>query len=176
MKLTTLEIPDLLLIEPEWHVDPRGAFARTFCARELAAVGVNLTIAQCNLSRNARTGTLRGMHYQDVPEPEQKLVTCIAGSIFDVALDLRPDSPTYLEWCGVELSAANARALYIPAGVAHGFQTLEDDSTVHYTMGEYYAPELQRGVRWNDSVFGICWPQEAAVMSERDAAFADFEP
>jgi dTDP-4-dehydrorhamnose 3,5-epimerase len=133
---------------------------------------------QCNASFNAKKDTLRGMHYQADPHGESKLVRCVRGAIFDVAVDLRPGSETQLGWHGVELSAENGRAFYIPAGFAHGFQTLTDDSEVLYQMGHAYVPEAARGVRWNDPAFGIEWPEPAGnrVLSERDASYPDFRP
>lgn len=176
MKFAPLDIPDLLLVALDWHEDDRGGFARSYCTEEFRSQGIAFHVAQCNLSRNRVAGTLRGMHYQDDPAPEQKLVTCIAGRIFDVAIDLRPDSPTFRKWCGITLSATDHAALFIPAGFAHGFQTLTDDATVHYTMGTHYQQGLQRGVRWNDPAFAIRWPMDVRTMSERDASFPDFRP
>lgn len=174
MKFTPLEIPDVLLVELEWREDERGGFSRSFCEREFREIGIPFSVAQCNLSRNRIAGTVRGMHYQDKPAPELKLVACVSGRIFDVAIDLRPDSPTYCRWLGIELSVDNGRALFVPAGFAHGFQTLTNEATVSYTMSEFYQPSLQRGVRWDDPAFGIRWPLDVRSISGRDTAYPDF--
>jgi dTDP-4-dehydrorhamnose 3,5-epimerase len=156
--------------------DERGWFARTFDAGEFAARGLNPDVVQCNASFNARRGTLRGMHYQAEPHGESKLVRCVRGAIFDVAVDLREGSPTLRRWHGVELSAENRLAFYIPPGLAHGFQTLCDDAEVLYQMGSPYVPEAARGVRFDDPAFAIRWPDtaEPRIVSERDRAFPDF--
>lgn len=154
--------------------DPRGFFARTFCADDFRARGLEPGIVQCNISYNETRGTLRGMHYQAAPHEETKLVRCVRGAVVDVALDLRLESPTYLRWAAVELSAENRRAFYIPKGVAHGFQTLVDDTELYYEMSERYAGEAARGVRWNDPAFGIEWPIAAPILSASDAAWPDF--
>jgi dTDP-4-dehydrorhamnose 3,5-epimerase len=156
--------------------DERGWFARTFDAEEFAARGLNPAVVQCNASFNLRAGTLRGMHYQAEPHGESKLVRCVRGAIFDVAVDLRPGSPTYRGWHGVELSADNRLALYIPPGLAHGFQTLTDDAEVLYQMGQHYVPEAARGVRWDDPAFAIAWPDSGGerIVSARDRAYPDF--
>jgi dTDP-4-dehydrorhamnose 3,5-epimerase len=164
------------LIELDLLVDERGWFARTFDAHEFAERGLSTAVVQCNASFNARRGTLRGMHYQVEPHGESKLVRCVRGAIFDVAVDLRADSETRCGWHGVELSAENRRAFYIPAGLAHGFQTLTDDAEVLYQMGAPYVPEAARGVRFDDPAFAIDWPpvDGQRIVSERDRAFADF--
>jgi dTDP-4-dehydrorhamnose 3,5-epimerase len=158
--------------------DERGWFARTFDAEEFAARGLNPAVVQCNASFNARSGTLRGMHYQAEPHAESKLVRCVRGAIFDVAVDLRQGSPTRCRWHGVELSAENRLAFYIPAGLAHGFQTLTEDCEVLYQMGHHYVPEAARGVRWDDPAFAIEWPQLLGerVISEKDRRYPDFVP
>jgi dTDP-4-dehydrorhamnose 3,5-epimerase len=166
------------VIELEELGDERGWFARTFDAEEFESRGLNPVVVQCNASFNARRGTLRGMHYQAEPHGESKLVRCVRGAIFDVAVDVRSDSPTHRRWHGVELSAENRRAFYMPAGVAHGFQSLEADSEVHYLMGNAYVPETARGVRWDDPAFAIDWPvapPEGRIISERDDSYPDFE-
>lgn len=163
-------------IHPEPHADERGLFARTWCEREFQDHGLSSKLAQCSTSFNARRGTLRGLHYQAVPFAEAKLVRCTAGAIFDVALDLRENSPTFLKWHGSELNSRNRRALYIPEGCAHGFLTLEDESEVFYQISEFYHPQSARGVRWNDPVFGIEWPGSVQVISERDRTLSDFQP
>jgi dTDP-4-dehydrorhamnose 3,5-epimerase len=171
-------LPGAWVIEPELLRDDRGWFARTFDAREFADRGLEPAIAQCNASFNALAGTLRGLHYQAEPHGEPKLVRCSRGAIFDVAVDLRPDSPAYRKWVGIELSAANTLLLYLPRGVAHGFQTLVDNCEVLYQMGAEYVPESARGVRWDDPAFAIEWPEVATgsrTISERDSDYPDFD-
>lgn len=164
------------VIELEMLGDERGWFARTFDREEFLAHDLNPNVVQTNASFNTARGTLRGLHYQAEPHGESKLVRCVSGAVFDVAVDLRPDSPTLGQWHGLELSAENRTAFYIPAGLAHGFKTLEDDSEVHYLMGNPYVPDASRGVRWNDPAFGIEWPNVAGelVISERDAGYPDY--
>jgi dTDP-4-dehydrorhamnose 3,5-epimerase len=165
------------IVELDLLGDERGWFARSFDAAEFEARGMNPAVAQCNSSFNASEGTVRGMHYQAAPHGESKLVRCVRGAIFDVAVDLREDSPTFRAWHGVELSAENRRAFYIPDGLAHGFQTLDADCEVLYQMGSPYVPEAARGVRWDDQAFGIAWPEPvgaARVISERDRSYCDF--
>jgi dTDP-4-dehydrorhamnose 3,5-epimerase len=163
----------------EIHLDPlhdeRGFFARSWCQREFEEHGLNPKLVQCNVSFNARKGTLRGMHYQAPPYPEAKLVRCTRGAIYDVVVDLRPDSPTFKRWIGVELTSTKRNMVYVPEGCAHGFLTLEDETDVFYQMSEFYHPDLARGVRWNDPAFGIVWPGEATQMSERDRSYPSFE-
>lgn len=173
MKISPLKIAGAYLIEMEPFRDDRGSFARQFCRRELDAFGIGFDIKQCNVSVNRYAGTLRGMHYQKEPYPEIKMVSCFKGRYFDVIADIRPDSPTYLQWQGLELSADNYKMLYIPSGVAHGFQTLEDDTIVYYQLGEFFMPEYYDGVRWNDPKLGIVWPECAnRIMNERDKNYA----
>lgn len=171
MNLVPMEIPDVLLIELAPIPDDRGFFARAFAADEFAAQGLDPRVAQVSMSYNRLKGTLRGMHFQRAPSAEAKLVRCIRGAIFDVAVDLRPDSPTYLRWVSTELTADNRRAVYIPEGFAHGFQTLQDDCDVFYQVSSPYAPALADGVRYDDPAFGIQWPLAVAVMSERDRSW-----
>ena len=159
---------------PEPNQDERGFFARTWCQKEFEAHGLNSRLVQCNLSGNTREGTLRGMHYQVEPYAEAKLVQCTRGKIYDVVLDLRPDSTTYKEWIGKTLSAEEHGMLYIPEGCAHGFLTLTDETEVFYQMSEFYKPEAARGVRWNDPAFQIVWPAAVQVISDRDRAYPDF--
>jgi len=161
-------------IRPELVVDERGFFGRSWCQQEFASHGLNSRLVQCNISGSLRKGTLRGMHYQVAPFAETKLVRCTRGSIFDVALDLRPDSPTYRNWTAAILTAENHHMLSIPEGCAHGFLTLEDNCEVFYQMSEFYHPETARGVRWNDPAFGVDWPAKAEVISARDASYPDF--
>jgi dTDP-4-dehydrorhamnose 3,5-epimerase len=178
MRFIETPLPGAWAIELEDLSDERGWFARTFDTDEFEARGLDPTIAQCNVSFNARCGTLRGMHYQAEPHGESKLVRCVRGRIFDVALDLREGSPTRLRWHGVELSEENRLAYYIPAGLAHGFQTLSDDCEVLYQMGHRYVPEAARGVRFDDPAFGIEWPEAPGerIVSDRDRSYPDFRP
>ena len=164
------------LVEPDKFEDERGFFARAWSGREFAAQGLDARLLECNISFNKRKGTLRGMHYQTEPFTQPKLVRCTRGAIYDVAVDLREDSPTFRQWAAAELTAKNLLMLYVPAGFAHGFQTLEDDTEVFYQVSEVYAPETARGVRWNDPAFGIEWPLEVTVINERDNNYADFRP
>ncbi len=178
MRFEETPLPDVWLIELEPIVDERGWFARSFDADELRARGMNPDVVQCNVSFNVRRGTLRGMHFQADPHGEPKLVRCVRGAIFDVALDLRPAQPTYRRWHGVELSAENRLALYIPPGMAHGFQTLSDDCEVLYQMGHRYVPDAVRGVRFDDPAFGIEWPAAPGgrTISQKDREYPDFDP
>lgn len=164
------------VIEPERLEDERGFFARTWDADEFAERGLNSRLSQCSISYNRMRGTLRGLHYQAAPYEEAKLVRCTSGALFDVALDLRPGSSTYGDWFGVELSAENRKALYVPEGCAHGFMTLEDGCEVHYQISEAYVPAAARGVRWNDPAFAIEWPGEVVVINERDGSYPDVAP
>jgi dTDP-4-dehydrorhamnose 3,5-epimerase len=161
-------------LEPK--ADERGFFARAWCQNEFDEHGLNPRLVQCNVSLNSRKGTLRGMHYQEAPCAETKIVRCTHGAIYDVALDLRPQSPTFKQWVATVLSAVNRYMLYIPEGCAHGFLTLEDQTEVFYQMSEFYHAELSRGVRWDDPAFHIVWPGEVEVISERDRTYPDFEP
>ena len=174
MIFTETALPGAFVVEPERLEDPRGFFARTWCAREFDARGLDPRLVQCSISYNKRKGTLRGMHYQDAPASETKLVRCTAGAIFDVIIDLRPDSPTFTGHVAVLLSPENRKALYVPAGFAHGFQTLADDTEVFYQMSEFHAPAHARGVRWDDRAFGIRWPEDARIITERDRTYPDF--
>ncbi len=176
MRFTPSELPDTVIVDVESHVDDRGSFARTFCEKEFAAAGLPTRFVQSSLSFNTRRGTLRGLHYQAPPMPEGRLVRCVRGVIHDVVVDLRSSSATFLRWISVELTAENRRAVYVPPGCAHGFQTLTDDSEVFYQMTEFYAPELARGVRWNDPMFRIEWPIAEPIILERDATYPDFRP
>jgi dTDP-4-dehydrorhamnose 3,5-epimerase len=177
MRFVQVPLTGAWVIEPDRLGDERGWFARTFDAAEFMQQGLNPAVVQCNASSNVRTGTLRGLHYQAEPHRESKLVRCVRGAMFDVAVDLRSDSQTYCSWHGVELSAENGLAFYIPAGLAHGFQTLSDDCEVIYQMGQRYVPEAARGVRWDDPAFEIEWPATRGerIVSERDASYPDFK-
>jgi len=162
------------VIEPEKLRDERGFFARTWCKREFEAHGLNSNLVQCNISFNIKRGTIRGMHFQAKPFEEAKLVRCTKGAIWDVIIDLQADSSTFKEWFAVELTAENHKMLYIPESFAHGFQTLENTTEVFYQMSEYYSPECSRGVRWNDPVFSIEWPEVEIIISDKDRQHPDF--
>ena len=174
MRVAPTLLPGVMTVEIEPHADQRGLFARTFDDVAFAAAGLTISWRQCNTSWNRQRGTLRGMHFQQPPFEEPKLVRCTRGRVFDVAIDLRRDSPTFCRWIGIELSHERRNALFIPGGCAHGFLTLEDDCEVFYMMGEVFVPEAAAGVRWNDPAFAIAWPFEPATMSERDANWPDF--
>jgi len=176
VRFSPTSLPGAFLVDLERHEDQRGWFARTFCEREFAAHRLATRFPQCNLSRNRRRGTLRGMHYQAAPQREVKLVRCATGAIHDVIVDLRVGSPTRMQWIGLDLDAASGAALYVPEGFAHGFLTLADDTDVFYQMGEFYAPAAGRGFRWDDPAFSIHWPFAPVVISERDRSYADFDP
>ncbi len=176
MKFTQTKLAGAYIIDIERLEDERGFFARSWCEQEFREHGLNPRLAQCSISFNRQRGTLRGMHYQIAPDEEAKIVRCTAGSIHDVIIDLRPESPTFTRWVGVELSAENRRMLYVPEGFAHGFQTLADNSEVFYQISEFYAPASARGVRWNDPRFGITWPLEVTTMSDKDRLCKDFDP
>jgi len=162
------------VIEPERYEDFRGSFTRVFCQKEFAAAGLEARIVQCSVSFNRRKGTLRGMHYQEAPYQEVKLVRCNRGSVYDVIVDLRRESPTFKRHFALELNEQNGTALYIPTGVAHGFQTLVDDTELSYQMSQFYSVEHARGVRWNDPAFGISWPPDDRTILERDQSYPDF--
>jgi dTDP-4-dehydrorhamnose 3,5-epimerase len=162
------------LIELDRRNDDRGFFARTWCRREFAAMGLSTDLAQCNVSYNRVRGTLRGMHWQEAPHGEAKLVRCSRGRIWDAIIDLRPESATYMKHFGVELDSESGRALYVPEGMAHGFVTLEDNSEISYQMSEFYEPSAARGLRWNDPAFNIAWPIQEPVLHPRDASYPDF--
>ncbi len=169
MNFAETEISGVYLVEPEFIEDNRGYFTRSFCEEEFAAAGINFLPVQSNVSYNKKAYTLRGMHFHAAPYAETKLVRCSAGKVFDVAVDIRPNSPSFKKWVGFELSRKNGRALFIPAGCAHGFLTLEDDSEVSYQMSPAYTAGHDRGFRWDDPAIGITWPGEPKVISTRDA-------
>lgn len=169
MKFTETKLKGAYIIELEEKPDHRGFFARTFCAKEFEDHGLKPVVAQCNLSYNHKKGTMRGMHYQVPPAAETKLVRCTRGTIYDVIIDMRPESPTYLSHVGVELSQDNRRALYVPEMFAHGYQALTDGAEVVYQVGEFYTPGYERGLRYNDPFFNIQWPTEVTEISEKDA-------
>jgi dTDP-4-dehydrorhamnose 3,5-epimerase len=174
MTFTPASLAGAFVIEPEPIEDERGCFARAFCRDTFAAHGLEADVVQCSISFTRRRGALRGLHYQRAPHEEAKLVRCTAGAIYDVVVDLRPGSPTFRQHFAVELTAQSRRMLYVPAGCAHGYQTLADGAEVFYQMSERYAPDAADGVRWNDRAFGIRWPLEVTVISERDRAYPDF--
>jgi dTDP-4-dehydrorhamnose 3,5-epimerase len=171
---TPTNIHGVVLLDPERIEDERGFFARGWCQTEFAAHGIDLHLVQTNLSFNKRQGTLRGLHYQKPPHEETKIVQCTRGAIYDVALDLRRDSPTFKQWAGATLTADNRRMLVVPPGCAHGYLTLEDNSEVLYQMSAYYAPSHAAGVRWNDPAFDIRWPGNVMVINGRDRDYPDF--
>lgn len=176
MIFTETPLAGAFVIEPEPLEDSRGLFARTWCRTEFQERGLETRIAQCSTSLNTTRGTLRGMHYQGSPYGETKIVRCTRGSMYDVIIDLRPDSPTFTRHFGLVLTADNHRMVYVPTGFAHGFQTLEDGTELFYQVSEVYAPEYARGVRWNDPVFGIQWPDADRIIIDRDRDYPDFRP
>jgi len=171
---TQTELPGVFEIALERKRDERGFFARTWCMSEFQAQGLNTKMMQCSVSFNDRKGTLRGMHYQVAPHRETKLVRCTRGSMFDVVIDLRPDSPTFKKHVAIVLSADKRNMVYVPEGCAHGFLTLEDATEVFYQISEFHYPESARGVRFDDPAFKICWPAPIEVISERDRTYAGF--
>lgn len=173
MRFVETALSGAYLLEPEPVDDARGFFARTFCQKEFAERDLVTEYVQCNISFNHKAGTVRGMHYQADPHPETKLVRCTQGAIFDVIVDLRPHSATYLEWVGSELNAGNRKMFYIPAGFAHGFQTLQENSEVFYQMSAFYQADCARGVRWDDKAIDVTWPLPITIISEKDQSFAD---
>jgi dTDP-4-dehydrorhamnose 3,5-epimerase len=168
MRFMETDIVDVWVINPDPQEDDRGRFMRAWCAREFAEHGLDFLPVQANMGFSIRKGTVRGMHFQESPALEAKLVRCTRGAIFDVALDLRPASPTYNKWYGIELSADNGRMLYVPEHCAHGYQTLEENTEMYYIASEFYTPSAVRGVRFNDPTFNIQWPLMATVVSEQD--------
>lgn len=176
MIFTETKLKGAYLLTIDTKEDERGYFGRTYCQHEFAALNINFTIAQTNISYNKIKGTLRGMHMQQTPHKEAKLVQCISGSLYDVIIDMRPGSPTLHQWIGTTLSSANNMMLYIPEGFAHGFVTLEDDTKVLYLISEFYSPGAEQPLRWNDPFFNITWPIEPQVMSEKDKVIPLFQP
>jgi dTDP-4-dehydrorhamnose 3,5-epimerase len=174
MKFTETALNGAFTIDIEKREDARGFFARTYCATEFAAYGLPGQMVQTNMSLTRSNGTLRGMHYQTQPHAEDKLVRCMQGAIWDAIVDIRPDSLTYCQWIGVELSAANGRMLLVPKGFAHGFLTLTDDAVVTYQVSAFYSPGAERGARHDDPSFGIQWPQPVLDMSDKDRSWPDF--
>lgn len=176
MIFTPTRLAGAYLVDIERRSDERGFFARSWCRNEFAAHGLVTDLAQCSLSYSARRGTLRGMHFQRQPHDEVKLVRCTAGALWDVIIDLRPDSPTYRQWQGFELSADNHRSLYVPRGFAHGFQTLRDDTEANYQISAFHEPAAASGLRHDDPAFAIAWPLPVSVISTRDLGWPDFAP
>jgi dTDP-4-dehydrorhamnose 3,5-epimerase len=171
MRFRPTRLQDAVLIELEKHHDARGFFARTFCESEFAAAGLQTRFVQANASANPRAGTLRGLHHQVPPHAEVKVIRCTRGAIYDVIIDLRPDSSSYLQWQGFELDAASGIMLYIPEGFAHGYQTLVDDTEAAYQVSHPYAPGAEAGIRYDDPAFAITWPLEVSVISDKDAGW-----
>jgi dTDP-4-dehydrorhamnose 3,5-epimerase len=174
MIFTKTNLEGAFIVEIQRLEDERGFFARTFCQREFQQHGLNPNLVQCNISYNRTKGTLRGMHFQSTPYQEAKLVCCVQGAVFDVIIDIRPESPTYRKNFAIELRADLHNALFVPEGFAHGFLTLEPDTRVFYQMSEFYAPDAARGFRWNDPAFGVKWNGEINLISERDANYPDY--
>lgn len=174
MIFTETPLKGAFIIDIERLGDERGFFARTWCEREFHAHGLNPCVVQCNVSFNRKQGTWRGMHYQETPHEEAKLVRCTSGSIYDIIIDLRRESPTFKEHIGVVLSAENRKMLYVPERFAHGFITLTDDTEIFYQMSEFYCAQSARGIRWDDPSFGLSLPHEVTVISERDRSYPDF--
>jgi len=173
VELTPTPIAGVLMVNSPAHADERGSFRRTWCADSFAQHGLHFVPVQASLSTNPHMYTLRGLHWQDAPHAEQKLVRCVAGAVWDVAVDLRPDSPTRHRWFGAELSATKGNALFLPQGVAHGFVTLTPDAVVEYLIDTPYAPQAARGARWDDPAFAIAWPVPPALISDKDAGWPD---
>ena len=177
MRFRELELPGVYVVELERIEDERGYFARTFSRDEFAERGLATDFVQANTAFNLRRGTLRGLHFQLPPHEEAKLVRCTRGAVYDVIVDLRPGSPTFTRWAAVELTAENGALLYVPEGLAHGYQALEDDTETSYLMSAFYEPSAAAGVRWNDLAFGIEWPEvEERTINERDRSWPDFCP
>jgi len=176
MKFIDLGLPGVVLIEPTIHGDERGSFRRHFCSEEFAAHGLAPAVVQGNIAENLHSGTLRGLHYQVGPFAEAKTLSCVTGAVYNITLDLRPDSPTFMRWVSAQFSADDRRSVHVPAGCASGWITLAPNTIVHYYMSEKFAPESARGVRYNDPAFDFRWPMEPKAISERDRTFPDFDP
>lgn len=175
MKFTELNLKGAFVIELERKEDERGFFARSFCQREFQKIGLNSNIRQCDISYNKQKGALRGIHYQTPPYEEDKIVQCVQGAIYDVIIDLRKNSSTYCKWIAIELKAEDYTMLYCPKGFAHGFQTLKDNTVIHYQMSEFYYPKGSTGLRWDDPTFNITWPIEKKIISQNDQKFPLFK-
>ncbi len=176
MTFVELDLPGLFLIEPDVHGDERGSFRRHLCADEFSAHGLAPVVAQGNISENVRGGTLRGLHYQSGPYAEAKTLSCVTGAVYDITVDLRPESPTFMRWVSAQFSADDRRSLHVPAGCANGWMTLVPDTIVHYYMSERFVPEAARGIRYDDPQFDFRWPMPPTVISDRDRTFPDFDP
>ena len=176
MQFLATPLADAFVVELDLRGDQRGFFARLFCENEFASAGLHSHFVQVNNSLSSRKGTLRGLHYQLAPAAEVKLVRCIRGALYDVIVDIRPDSPTYCRWFGAELSAANRRMMYVPRGFAHAFITLADETEAIYLVSDFYSPDCERGLRWNDPRFAIQWPLQPVEISEKDSNWPDFDP
>ena len=176
MQFTKTPLIGVWVINPEPHEDQRGRFVRAWCTKEFNDQGIHFSPVQANMGFSIRKGTVRGMHFQKAPAPEAKLIRCTKGTIYDVALDITPESSTYGQWYGIELSAENGKMLYVPEQCAHGYQTLEDNSEIYYLTSGYYVPKLACGVRFNDPVFNIKWPIPVTVISEQDRNWPLVEP
>jgi dTDP-4-dehydrorhamnose 3,5-epimerase len=175
MKFTETDLKDAYIIDLERLSDDRGFFARGYCENEFKEQGIDARIVQANVSYNHQKGTMRGMHYQEEPHGEAKLVRCTKGGIYDAIIDVRRESPTYKDWIGVELNEENRRMLYVPEGFAHGFITLEDNVEVTYQVSEFYTPGAEHGIKYDDPAFNINWPVEIEVISEKDEEWAPFK-
>lgn len=175
MKFVETDFKDCYIIDVKREIDRRGFFARVWDKEIFEKYNLNTDLVQCSISFNEKKNTLRGMHYQIHPYQEVKLVRCTNGRIFDVVIDLRRDSKTYKRWMGIELTRENFRMIYIPEGMAHGFQTLEDNTEVFYQISQQYMPQYSRGIRWNDPSFSIKWPYELPILSEKDGKYPNFE-
>ena len=171
MKIVQTPLSGLYTVDTDLKVDERGSFARAYCAQEFAQAGLKLPVVQCNLATTNTKGTLRGLHFQAAPHAETKLVRCVKGAVFDISVDMRPDSPTYHAWFGVELSEQNQKAVYIPPGIAHGYLTLTDDVSFYYMVSESYHPESERGVRWDDPALGITLPITPTIITKKDQSW-----
>jgi dTDP-4-dehydrorhamnose 3,5-epimerase len=174
MKFIETPLKDSFVIELEKYVDDRGFFARTFCKKEFAEVGLDNEIVQINNSFSKDKATLRGIHYQLPPKAETKIVRCIKGSLWDVMVDLRPESPTFLRWYGTELNEENRKMMFVPKGFGHGFITLTNNTEIFYLVTEFYSPEFERGLRWNDPRIGIDWPLTPQIISDKDNKHPNF--
>ena len=176
MIVSETKLKGAFIVELERREDRRGFFALSWSQKEFESLGLSSLLVECNISFNSKKGTLRGMHFQVAPYAQAKLVRCTSGSVYDVIIDLREDSPTFKQWSAVELTAENHKALYVPEGFAHGFQTLEDRTEILYQMSEIYAPECSRGIRWNDPLFSVEWPPAERIIIDRDNSFEDWKP
>lgn len=176
MKFSELALSGVWLIEPDLHRDARGVFRRHFCARELEAHGLASAVAQGNISENPTAGTLRGFHYQSGPQAEAKTLSCLSGAIYDIVVDLRPNSATFMQWLAIELSADGRNSLHVPGGCANAWLSTADGTMIHYYMSEFYTPEADRGIRYDDPAFGFEWPGTPQVISDKDRSYPDFDP